>query len=115
MHSALCIEYGGVAQLGEHLPCKQGVMGSNPIISTMGRKVPTTRDSWSHTEDDGPMRSQQVREFRRNSTDRSEATIPHPYHLHHEDAGLQKADCEKQDAEFKVQVMGSLTTNHIGS
>ena len=27
--------YGGVAQLGEHLPCKQGVMGSNPIISTM--------------------------------------------------------------------------------
>ena len=24
---------GGVAQLGEHLPCKQGVMGSNPIIS----------------------------------------------------------------------------------
>ena len=24
----------GVAQLGEHLPCKQGVMGSNPIIST---------------------------------------------------------------------------------
>ena len=28
--------YGGVAQLGEHLPCKQGVMGSNPIISTSG-------------------------------------------------------------------------------
>ena len=27
-------EDGGVAQLGEHLPCKQGVMGSNPIIST---------------------------------------------------------------------------------
>ena len=30
--------YGGVAQLGEHLPCKQGVMGSNPIISTSRRK-----------------------------------------------------------------------------
>ena len=29
---------GGVAQLGEHLPCKQGVMGSNPIISTSERK-----------------------------------------------------------------------------
>ena len=28
------ISHGGVAQLGEHLPCKQGVMGSNPIIST---------------------------------------------------------------------------------
>ena len=26
--------YGGVAQLGEHLPCKQGVKGSNPFIST---------------------------------------------------------------------------------
>ena len=29
--------YGGVAQLGEHLPCKQGVMGSIPIISTSGK------------------------------------------------------------------------------
>ena len=29
--------HGGVAQLGEHLPCKQGVKGSNPFIST-GRK-----------------------------------------------------------------------------
>ena len=26
--------YGGVAQLGEHLPCKQGVRGSIPLIST---------------------------------------------------------------------------------
>ena len=26
--------HGGVAQLGEHLPCKQGVAGSNPTIST---------------------------------------------------------------------------------
>ena len=32
--------YGGVAQLGEHLPCKQGVMGSNPIISTKMEKEP---------------------------------------------------------------------------
>ena len=31
---------GGVAQLGEHLPCKQGVVGSNPFISTMSA-VPT--------------------------------------------------------------------------
>ena len=28
------IAYGGIAQLGEHLPCKQGVKGSNPFIST---------------------------------------------------------------------------------
>ena len=25
---------GGVAQLGEHLPCKQGVSGSIPLVST---------------------------------------------------------------------------------
>ena len=33
---------GGVAQLGEHLPCKQGVMGSIPIISTNGQSPPPT-------------------------------------------------------------------------
>ena len=32
--------YGGVAQLGEHLPCKQGVKGSNPSISTAESKIP---------------------------------------------------------------------------
>ncbi len=26
--------FGGIAQLGEHLLCKQGVSGSNPLIST---------------------------------------------------------------------------------
>ena len=31
--------YGGVAQLGEHLPCKQGVKGSNPFISTQQVKL----------------------------------------------------------------------------
>ncbi len=25
---------GGIAQLGEHLPCKQGVSGSIPLTST---------------------------------------------------------------------------------
>ena len=28
------IKFGGVAQLGEHLPCKQGVKSSNLFIST---------------------------------------------------------------------------------
>ena len=28
------LSHGGVAQLGEHLLCKQGVIGSNPFIST---------------------------------------------------------------------------------
>ena len=30
------IPNGGVAQLGEHLPCKQGVDSSNLFISTRG-------------------------------------------------------------------------------
>ena len=30
---------GGIAQLGEHLPCKQGVIGSIPIISTILSKA----------------------------------------------------------------------------
>ena len=29
---------GGVAQLGEHLPCKQGVKSSNLSVSTRTRK-----------------------------------------------------------------------------
>ena len=28
-------DFGGVAQLGEHLPCKQGVKSSNLSISTL--------------------------------------------------------------------------------
>ena len=32
-------ENGGVAQLGEHLPCKQGVKGSIPFISTKAREA----------------------------------------------------------------------------
>ena len=38
-----CQKYGGVAQLGEHLPCKQGVVGSNPVIST---KAFLKADGW---------------------------------------------------------------------
>ena len=30
--------HGGVAQLGEHLPCKQGVKSSNLSVSTRPRK-----------------------------------------------------------------------------
>ena len=37
--------FGGVAQLGEHLLCKQGVVGSIPIVSTtvFARKRPVRR------------------------------------------------------------------------
>ncbi len=33
------VDDGGVAQLGEHLPCKQGVMSSNLTISTRHRDM----------------------------------------------------------------------------
>ena len=37
---------GGVAQLGEHLPCKQGVMSSNLTISTkVIRRISASRKS----------------------------------------------------------------------
>ena len=35
-------KYGGVAQLGEHLPCKQGVRSSILLISTKGRRKTET-------------------------------------------------------------------------
>ena len=34
--------FGGLAQLGEHLPCKQGVESSNLLVSMAGR-VPAGR------------------------------------------------------------------------
>ena len=30
--------YGELAQLGEHLPCKQGVKGSIPLFSTIAKR-----------------------------------------------------------------------------
>ena len=41
--------HGGVAQLGEHLPCKQGVKGSNPFISTTSREENGERDGKRNT------------------------------------------------------------------
>ena len=33
---------GGLAQLGEHLPCKQGVESSNLLVSTVYRMIHKT-------------------------------------------------------------------------
>ena len=33
------VERGGVAQLGERLPCKQEASGSNPLISTKSERT----------------------------------------------------------------------------
>ena len=35
--------YGGLAQLGERLPCKQEVSGSNPLISIHGSLAQSVR------------------------------------------------------------------------
>ena len=43
--------YGGIAQLGEHLLCKQGVIGSIPFISTMGKdgRPPSQTKKWAYS------------------------------------------------------------------
>ena len=35
---AFCVKFGGLAQLGEHLPYKQGVSGSIPLTSIFFKK-----------------------------------------------------------------------------
>ena len=43
---------GGIAQLGEHLLCKQGVNGSNPFISTKGKVKRTGKpenNKWAYS------------------------------------------------------------------
>ena len=39
MYLEMVRPYGGLAQLGERLPCKQEVTGSIPVLST--KEVPT--------------------------------------------------------------------------
>ena len=37
-------QYGGLAQLGERLPCKQEVTGSIPVLSTIKRLTETAKE-----------------------------------------------------------------------
>ena len=41
--------YGGIAQLGEHLLCKQGVSGSIPLISTIRLKKTSRKPIWAYS------------------------------------------------------------------
>ena len=43
--SVLCPQEGGIAQLGEHLLCKQGVVGSIPSASTRIQRTEDRRRS----------------------------------------------------------------------
>ena len=40
------MRYGGIAQLGEHLLCKQGVSGSIPLISTKSPRATMKNEKW---------------------------------------------------------------------
>ena len=40
---------GGIAQLGEHLPCKQGVKGSNPFISMIVATSHLVTVKWAYS------------------------------------------------------------------
>ena len=53
-------KYGGIAQLGEHLLCKQGVSGSIPLLSTKGERMDRAERSESHRDRRGLI-AQQVR------------------------------------------------------
>ena len=44
---------GGVAQLGEHLPCKQGVKGSIPFISTIFQGRTASGSGLKNSVDEG--------------------------------------------------------------
>ena len=41
LSSVTHLKNGGVAQLGEHLPCTQGVIGSIPFTSTILKQIET--------------------------------------------------------------------------
>ena len=63
---------GGVAQLGEHLPCKQGVMGSIPIISTNFKAEPRSGSGLKFVEADGSRETSLDLQFNRERADGSE-------------------------------------------
>ena len=63
---------GGVAQLGEHLLCKQGVVGSSPITSTVGKTDDSNRMAETRREDPNCLRGIPVRGARALADDNRE-------------------------------------------
>ena len=55
------LKYGGVAQLGEHLPCKQGVDSSILFVSTSGSAQGCARSSRLAERETNPARSNRFR------------------------------------------------------
>ena len=69
------LKNGGVAQLGEHLPCKQGVMGSIPIISTTGKlPEPNSMLESANNYRDGGSKCEQQRGKRKTGEEKTRYT-----------------------------------------
>ena len=62
---------GGVAQLGEHLPCKQGVMSSNLTISTDPKGSKASYGSASAKTGVGALKTE-YRKSKHRHTDKSQ-------------------------------------------
>ena len=45
---------GGIAQLGEHLPCKQGVKGSNPLHCHLPQMTHIRKEASDDTKKEAP-------------------------------------------------------------
>ena len=62
---------GGLAQLGEHLPCKQGVESSNLLVSTKAM-----RSGFPGTEDECACTDESCRDRKGRANARDEAGLP---------------------------------------
>ena len=62
---------GGLAQLGEHLPCKQGVESSNLLVSTKAM-----RSGFLGTEDECACTDESCRDRKGRANARDEAGLP---------------------------------------
>ena len=72
---ARAADQGAVAQLGEHLLCKQGVVGSNPISSTSAGLHTAERTKIANRFRHVPRRARRVRGFRFETRKRSSRLI----------------------------------------
>ena len=68
-------DYGGLAQLGEHLPCKQGVESSNLLVSTKAM-----RSGFHGTEDECACTEESYRDRKERANARDEVSFAYESH-----------------------------------
>ena len=66
---------GGLAQLGEHLPCKQGVESSNLLVSTKAM-----RSGFHGTEDECACTEESYRDMKNRANARDEISSAYEFH-----------------------------------